>query len=284
MSTSADRKFLLCYWATYVTECLCLFFHWAFVCFISVNEIAHFRITSAEKYSYFLKFHWSWNLEVLKSSFVLWVFRPSSNRGRFVGTASLFPVRRKKKVKCIFVTIFLMVYNLITINCFCWNQTNWFVAVISGLLEYDKQAQGWERVQEFDGKKIILVPRGHYVELNFTIRSYFPQTCLRGFNLEIRDGSNQATNLLGEFCGDYGTGVVRSSGRYMWLKFIATGLYNFDVFYTARSINETGMMFLSINQYIYIYMYTRFQNRCNLKLHMNIYIPLLIHQKVSIPD
>ena len=31
-------------------------------------------------------------------------------------------------------------------------------------------------------------------------------------------------------------------------------------------------------------MYTRFQNRCNLKLHMNIYIPLLIHQKVSIPD
>ena len=121
-------------------------------------------------------------------------------------------------------------------------------------MEYDKQAQGWERVQEFDGKNFILVPRGHYVELNFTIRSYFPQTCLWGFNLEIRDGSNQATNLLGEFCGDYGTGVVRSSGRYMWLKFIRTDFYNsISVFYTARSINETGMMFLSINQYIYIY-------------------------------
>ena len=48
VSTSADRKFLLCYWATYVTERLCLFFHWAFVYFISVNEIAHFRITSVE--------------------------------------------------------------------------------------------------------------------------------------------------------------------------------------------------------------------------------------------
>ena len=158
-------------------------------------------------------------------------------------------------------------------------------------MEYDKQAQGWERVQEFDGKKFILVPRGNYVELNFTIRSYFPQTCLWGFNLEIRDGRNQATNLLGEFCGDYGTGVVRSSGRYMWLKFIRTDLYNYiSVFYTARSINETGMIFLSINLYtyiyiyIYIYMYTRFQKRCNLKLHMNIYMPLFIHQKVSIPD
>ena len=109
-------------------------------------------------------------------------------------------------------------------------------------------------MQEFDGKKFILVPRGHYVELNFTIRSYFPQTCLWGFNLEIRDGRNQATNLLGEFCGDYGTGVVRSSGRYMWLKFIRTDLYNYiSVFYAARSINETGMIFLSINLFIYIY-------------------------------
>ena len=137
-------------------------------------------------------------------------------------------------------------------NCFCCNQTNWFVAVISGLLEFDKQAQGWERVKEFDGKKFLSVPWGHYVELNFTIRGHFPGLCLWGFYLEIRDGSNQSTNLLGEFCGDYGTGVVRSSGRYMWLKFMRTDLYNFAVFYTARSINETGM-FLLINQYICIY-------------------------------
>ena len=31
-------------------------------------------------------------------------------------------------------------------------------------------------------------------------------------------------------------------------------------------------------------MNTRFQKRCNLKLHMNIYMPLFIHQKLSIPD
>ena len=94
------------------------------------------------------------------------------------------------------------------------------------------------------------------MELNFTIRSDIPRLCLWGFNLEIRDGSSQSTNLLGEFCGDYGTGVVRSSGRYMWLKFIRTDLYNYiSVFYTARSINETGMIFLSINLFIYIYIY-----------------------------
>ena len=115
-------------------------------------------------------------------------------------------------------------------------------------MEYDKQAQGWVQVQEFDGKNFLSVARGHYVELNFTIRGKFPHQCLWGFNLEIRDGSNQSTNLLGEFCGDYVTGVVRSSGRYMWLKFIRKELYNFAVFYTGRSISETGMKFLSINQ------------------------------------
>ena len=118
------------------------------------------------------------------------------------------------------------------------------------MIEYDKQAraQDWKRVQEFDGKKFLSVSRGNYVELNFTIRSENPGLCIWGFNLEIRDGSNQSTNLLGEFCGDYGTGVVRSSGRYMWLKFIRTNLYNYiSIFYIARSISETGMMFLSIN-------------------------------------
>ena len=130
------------------------------------------------------------------------------------------------------------------------------------MFKYDKQAraQDWQRVHEFDGKKFLSVPRGNYVELNFTIRSKIPGLCIWGLNLEIRDGSNQSTNLLGEFCGDYGTGVVRSSGRYMWLKFIRADLYDFDVFYTARSINETGMMFLSINQYIPIYIYIYITN------------------------
>ena len=135
------------------------------------------------------------------------------------------------------------IYNffIITINCFCW-----LVAFIAGLFEYDKQAQGWERVQELNEAKVLSVPQGHYVELNFTMRGKWPLLCLWDFNLEIRDGSNQSANFLGEFCGDYGIGVVRSSGRYMWLKFMWKGLYDFAAFYTDRSNDETGMEFLLI--------------------------------------
>ena len=118
------------------------------------------------------------------------------------------------------------------------------------MFEYDKQAQGWERVQELNEAKVLSVPQGHYVELNFTMRGKFPLLCLWDLNLEIRDGSNQSANFLGEFCGDYGIGVVRSSGRYMWLKFSSRYDYDFTAFYTGRANNETGMEFLSI--YIYI--------------------------------
>ena len=114
------------------------------------------------------------------------------------------------------------------------------------MFEYDKQAQGWERVQELNEAKVLSVPQGHYVELNFTMRGKWPLLCLWDFNLEIRDGSNQSANFLGEFCGDYGIGVVRSSGRYMWLKIMWKRLYDFAGFYTDRSNDETGMEFLLI--------------------------------------
>ena len=127
---------------------------------------------------------------------------------------------------------------------FC-NQSNWLVAFIAGLLEYHKQAQGWEQVQEFDEEQILSVPQGHYVELNFTMRGEWPLLCLFDFKLEIRDGNNQLANFLGEFCREYEIGVVRSSGRYMWLKFIGKRHYDFTAFYTGRSNNETGMEFLS---------------------------------------
>ena len=113
------------------------------------------------------------------------------------------------------------------------------------MLEYHKQAQGWEQVQQFDEEQILSVPQGHYVELNFTMRSEWPLLCLLDFKLEIRDGNNQLANFLGEFCREYEVGVVRSSGRYMWLKFIGKRLYDFTAFYTGRSNNKTGMEFLS---------------------------------------
>ena len=150
--------------------------------------------------------------------------------------------------RCLFSWSLCTIYNffIITIDCSKYNLTNWVVAFIAGLLEYHRQAQGWERVQEFDKEQVLLVPQGYYVELNFTIHSKFPLLCLFGSYLEIRDGSNQSANFLGEFCGDYGIGEVRSSGRYMWLKFSSRYDYDFTAFYTGRANNETGMEFLSI--------------------------------------
>ena len=93
------------------------------------------------------------------------------------------------------------------------------------------------------------------------MHSRFPLPCLWGSNLEIRDGSNQSANFLGEFCGDYGIGVVRSSGQYMWLKFSRKYDHNFAAFYTGRANNETGMEFLSI--YIYIYLINKICDYCS---------------------
>ena len=114
------------------------------------------------------------------------------------------------------------------------------------MLENSRQAREWEKVQEFSEEQVLSVPQGHYVELNFTMRSWSPGRCLRGSYLEIRDGSDQSANLLGVFCGNFRTGVVRSSGRYMRLNFIENLSDNFAAFYTGRLHNETGMDFPSI--------------------------------------
>ncbi|PFX14080.1 hypothetical protein AWC38_SpisGene21794 [Stylophora pistillata] len=109
----------------------------------------------------------------------------------------------------------------------------------SGLLEYSKQTQEWEEVQVSDGEQVLSVPQGQYVKLNFTMRSHYPLPCVWKEYLEIRDGNNQSANVLGVFCGEYKTGLVRSSGRYMSLRFFPHKLYNFTAYYTSRYFNET---------------------------------------------
>ena len=91
-----------------------------------------------------------------------------------------------------------------------------------------------------------LPPKGHYVELNFSMHSYplAPRPCLRDYYLEIRDGNNQSANVLGVFCGDHKTAVVRSSRRYLWLKFFPSLKYDFNGYYMGRSFNQTSKVFL----------------------------------------
>lgn len=84
------------------------------------------------------------------------------------------------------------------------------------------------------------------MEFSFRIRRYYspPRApCADEEYLEIRDGLNQSANLLGVFCGDDVTGIQRSSGRSMWLKFSHERRYWFgdnDFYYSGKTLNETG--------------------------------------------
>ena len=64
--------------------------------------------------------------------------------------------------------------------------------------------------------------------------------CLDGIILEVRDGNYESANVLAIFCGDYQTGRVRSSGRYMWLKLPETFPSVFDASYTGKLDDVTG--------------------------------------------
>ncbi|PFX19884.1 Slit-like 1 protein [Stylophora pistillata] len=53
----------------------------------------------------------------------------------------------------------------------------------------------------FHSSQRLKAPKGHYVELNFTLRTSYPTPCVDDMYLEVRDGYNKSANLLGRFCG-----------------------------------------------------------------------------------
>ena len=107
--------------------------------------------------------------------------------------------------------------------------------------------KGWREVTWFDSTHVLSAPKGHYVELKFTMRSYWwnPRPCLQDNYLEIRDGNNRSANVLGVFCGNLKTALVRSSGRYLWLSFFPDGRYYLSAEYSEKSFNQTGTIFLA---------------------------------------
>ena len=85
------------------------------------------------------------------------------------------------------------------------------------------------------------------MELRFTILSYGlnPRPCLQDNYLEIRDGNDRSANVLGVFCVDHKTTVVRSSGRYLWLGFFHDYSIYLIAEYSEKSFNQTGKIFLA---------------------------------------
>ena len=115
------------------------------------------------------------------------------------------------------------------------------------MLKYPQQVKGWKEVPSFDSTHVLSAPKGHYVELKFTMRSTWwnPRPCLQDNYLEIRDGNNRSANVLGVFCRDQETAVVRSSGRYLWLSFFPDNRHDLSAEYSEKSFNQTGTIFLA---------------------------------------
>ena len=114
-------------------------------------------------------------------------------------------------------------------------------------MKYPQQVKGWKRVPWFDSTHVLSAPKGHYVELKFTMRSTWwnPRPCLQDNYLEIRDGNSRSANVLGVFCRDHETAVVRSSGRYLWLSFFPDNRHDLSAEYSEKSFNQTGTIFLA---------------------------------------
>ena len=96
------------------------------------------------------------------------------------------------------------------------------------------------RVPKFHSTELLQVPKGHYVEMNFTMKNYFASPCLDDVYLEIRDGYNKSANLLGKFCEMHISSIVRSSGPNMWLKYSSPYSDWFSGKYRGKAANITG--------------------------------------------
>ena len=95
-------------------------------------------------------------------------------------------------------------------------------------------------VPSFRSSKLLQAPKGHYVELNFSLETSHGTPCIDDMYLEVRDGYNKSANLLGVFCGRDISGIVRSSGQSLWLGKTHKFDYHFRCSYSNKTINTTG--------------------------------------------
>ena len=101
--------------------------------------------------------------------------------------------------------------------------------------------RAFERVvPSFRSSKLLQAPKGHYVELNFSLETSHAAPCIDDMYLEVRDGYNKSANLLGVFCGRSISGIVRSSGQSLWLGKTDKFNYHFRCSYSNKTINTTG--------------------------------------------
>ena len=94
----------------------------------------------------------------------------------------------------------------------------------------------------FHSSILLQAPKGHYVELNFTMESSYLTPCIDDKYLEVRDGYNKSANLLGVFCGRNISVIVRSRGQNLWIRKSAHNFNRFRGSYTNKTLNFTGIV------------------------------------------
>ena len=96
-------------------------------------------------------------------------------------------------------------------------------------------------VPRFRSSLLLQAPKGHYVELNFTLKTSNEIPCFDdNMYLEFRDGYDESANLLGRFCGRNISGIVRSSGQNLWLRKSDNSNYLFRGLYRNKTTNTKG--------------------------------------------
>ena len=95
--------------------------------------------------------------------------------------------------------------------------------------------------------QLLQAPKGHHVELNFTLKTSYPIPCIDDMYLEVRDGYKKSASLLGRFCGRKISGIVRSSGQNLWLRFSYndsilwfSGYYQMTYSLSNKTANTSG--------------------------------------------
>ncbi|XP_078367735.1 bone morphogenetic protein 1-like [Oculina patagonica] len=105
---------------------------------------------------------------------------------------------------------------------------------------------------------LITVPEGKIVKLVFDVFHLepddFPKECPRQY-VEVLDGNNSSSKRRGRFCGYVNPGSIRSSGRYMWVRFRSDNLSShhrrFEASFTAEDKSAASSKKLCFRGNIY---------------------------------
>ena len=97
-------------------------------------------------------------------------------------------------------------------------------------------------VPSFRSSKLLQAPKGHYVELNFSLETSHATPCIDDMYLEVRDGYNKSANLLGVFCGGNISVVMRSSGQNLWIRKSVHYIGRLRGSYANKTLNFTGIV------------------------------------------